>query len=72
MYTNADNLTNKRDELRANTELFKPDIIAIYTETLPKEKGDRIQAAEFELPDFDCFKNGAHGRGVCTYTYVNV
>ena len=58
---------NKRSELLAIIEASKPDIIAI-TETLPKQRGERIQVAELEIPDFDCFKNGANGRGVCIYT----
>ena len=71
MYTNADNLMNKRSELLAIIEASKPDIIAI-TETLPKQRGERIQAVELEIPDFDCFKNGANGRGVCIYTKKNL
>ena len=66
MYTNNDNLANKRNEIRANIELQKPDIIAI-TEILPNDKGDRIQGAEFEIHDYDCFQNGSNGRGVCIY-----
>ena len=50
MYTNADNMMNKRCELLANIEAFKPDIIAI-TETLPKNRSECIQAAELEISD---------------------
>ena len=70
MYTNADNLMNKRSELLAIIEASKPDIIAI-TETLPKKRSERIQAAELGIPDFDhvdSFKNWANGRVVCIYT----
>ena len=65
---------NKRSELLEIVEASKPDIIAI-TETLPKKRSERIQAAELGIPDFDhvdCFKNGANGRVVCIYTYRNI
>ena len=67
LYTNADDLMNKRNELLASIEVNHPDIIAI-TEVLPKYNGNRIQIAEFEIEGYDCFTNGSDGRGVCLWT----
>ena len=47
MYTNADDLMNKRSELQTSIEVNQPDIIAI-TEVPLKYKGNRIQIAELE------------------------
>ena len=46
--------------------MHQPDIVAV-TEVLPKFKGDAIQDAELELHDYDCFKTGPKGRGICVY-----
>ena len=65
MYTNADNLLNKRMELETTVASLRPDIIAI-TEVLPKHSQTEVQKAELEMDGYDCFfKDG--GRGVCTY-----
>ena len=66
MYTNADNLMNKKAEFMTNVEMYRPDIIAV-TEVLPKFKGDAVQDAELDLHDYDCFKTGPKGRGICVY-----
>ena len=69
MYTNADCWMNKRAKLMANVEAHQPDIIAA-TEVLPKyqrRKDETIQNAELEINDYDCFKTGPKGRGVCIY-----
>ena len=60
---------NKTVELMANVEAHQPDIIAV-TEVLPKcqrRKDETIQDAELEINDYDCFKTGPKGRGVCIY-----
>ena len=53
----------------ANVKAHQPDIIAV-TEVLPKyqrRKDETIQDAELEINDYDCFKTGPKGRGVCIY-----
>ena len=67
MYTNADSIMNKREELEARIEVNQPDIIAI-SEVYPKVQGHHIQSAELQLDGFDCFTADQEGRGVCIYT----
>lgn len=68
MYTNADSIINKRDELLAVAEHHNPDVIAI-SETLPKNtRGKSIQIAELQLSHYDAFINLENSkRGVCIY-----
>ena len=68
MYTNADSLINKRDEFLAVAEEENPDIIVV-TEILPKNtRGNPIQLAELQLPQYDSFTNlEDRKRGVCLY-----
>ena len=64
MYTNADSLLNKRDELLTRIDLQKPDIIAI-TET--KSKNSKDTNPLFDIPNFDKFENSNPKRGVAIF-----
>ena len=71
LYTNADTLTNKMDEL----ELFlnnhkKIDVIAI-NESLPKNSSSDKNKINFILPGFNCIQNNS-GRGVCLFINENL
>ena len=65
LYTNADGLLNKLDELKCLTEEKKPDIIAI-TEYFPKQYTD-ITMSEIAIPGYDQFTNENPKRGVIVY-----
>ena len=56
LYTNADGLINKRQELRVliNSLQDEPDVIAI-TEIKPKNMSDTIQPSEFNLDGYNVF-----------------
>ena len=64
MYTNADQLKNKMDELELRTSELKPDIIAI-TEVKPKRPNCLINIAEYSLSGYNIT---AHNRGIIIYT----
>ena len=64
MYTNADSLQNKKDELLTRIDLQKPDIIAI-TETKCKNSKDNNPL--FDIPNFDKFENIDPKRGVALF-----
>ena len=64
--TNADSLTNKRNELEVAVASDQPDIIAV-TEVLLKCKERDIQKSELLMEGYDCYFSG-EGRGVCIYT----
>ena len=59
LYTNADGLINKRQELRVliNSLKDKPDVIAI-TEIKPKNVLGTIQPTEFNLDGYNVFLPG--------------
>ena len=68
MYTNADQLRNKMDELKMRSENYMPEIIAI-TEVKPKRSHLKINSAEYVLNDskFDMFEKNLEndiGRGI--------
>ena len=71
MYTNADCLCNKRDELTALINERKPDIIAI-TEVLPKNRSQSAYSdVEWHLDGYTSFYpdfNNYEGRGCIIYT----
>jgi hypothetical protein len=69
MYTNADSLLNKRDELRVLIVLHKPDIVCI-TKYLPNNFNAQPQPAtsEFSIEGYECFVNENGNRGVIIYT----
>lgn len=64
LYTNADSLSNKINELQAMANLDKPDLICI-TETLPKYYNPDLYE-NFNLPGYEGF-HANRGRGVSTY-----
>ena len=64
MYTNADSLHNKKDELLTRIDLLKPDIIAI-TET--KCKNSKDSNPLFDIPNYDKFENTDSKRGVALF-----
>ena len=60
---------NKRQELQAYIELYKPHIIGI-TEVKPKNYRYDILDCELALKDFEMFHNLENdGRGVCLYIH---
>ena len=70
LYTNADNLINKRNNSTATLSCDNPDIICI-TESLPKNPLLAIQESELQLTGYNCHSNinepSCH-RGVVIYT----
>lgn len=67
LYTNADSLRNKIDDLRARITEKPPDIIAI-TEVYPKNVTYEVQQPELNIPGYSSFFNTIDGRGVAIYT----
>ena len=65
LYTNADSLLNKKDELQSNLALGKKDIIAI-TEVIPKTHKE-LNEPEYQLPEYEMFVNKNPKRGVALY-----
>ena len=56
LYTNADSLLNKRDELEVEIHVNHPDII-IVTEAFPKNLDSReVCEAELKIVDFNLTK----------------
>ena len=55
-YTNADQYMNKRSEMEAYVEIFKPDIIGI-TEVKPKNGRFSVQESEVSLENYEMFHN---------------
>ena len=67
MYTNADSLLNKRDELHALIDIHKPLIIGIV-EVKPKNLRYDVQECEIGLKGYHIFHNlNSVGRGVSLY-----
>ena len=69
MYTNAENLINKRSELLTIISTDNPDIICI-TETLPKYTHLPINECKLQVHDYGCFSNTTESscnRGVVIY-----
>ena len=67
LYTNADQLLNKRNELLAAIDLYKPDIIGIC-EVKPKSTRYVIEESELSIDNYDIFHNlEKHGRGLVLY-----
>ena len=69
LYTNADQLPNKLNELKDRIELYNPDIIAI-TEVKPKNPKAANQLSEFALPNYNMFPVNIvsdEGRGIIVY-----
>eukprot|EP00794_Sanderia_malayensis_P019527 gene19527-21456_t len=68
LYTNADSLLNKREELSVYINLHNPDIIGI-SEAFPKNTSSSIEFAEYKMDSYDLICNLDKGkRGVCLYT----
>ena len=69
LYTNADNLINKMDELRARVVVTNPDII-IITEVYPKTCDSTITLpVELDITGYICFRSNVmkSSRGVVIY-----
>ena len=75
MYTNADQLLNKRDDLLCTIAHDIPDVLFV-TECIPKAQSLPLDLASLALPNFNLFLNfdaaevglGAQGmRGICVY-----
>jgi len=67
MYTNADSLLNKLDELKS--KILKYDLVAI-TEVKPKHTVGVVWNSVLNITGYDCFLNAGfdkQGRGVCIY-----
>lgn len=75
MYTNADSLFNKREELLALLEMCHYDIIVI-TETLPKNREHmNIQTQELEISGYNMYTidtNNYVGRGIAIYIKTEI
>ena len=67
MYTNADGLLNKRDELSVYIETLLPKIIAI-TEIKPKSKTP-FNKEEYNIRNYSLFVNNIPERGVALYVH---
>ena len=76
MYTNADQLVNKRDDLSMQIAGDEPDVILI-TEVIPKAQTIPLSPALLSIPGYNLYTSfdlsqpnlGKSGsRGVCTYT----
>ena len=68
VYMNADNLLNKKAELKSLIVDHPPDIICVV-ETLPKNFHMPIQAAELAIQGYDMFSNlSSAKRGVLILT----
>ena len=66
LYTNADSLTNKMDELTARITMDKPDVIGI-TETVPKScPGEPVLSTSFVIPGYTMYST-EKGRGAALY-----
>ena len=68
LYTNADTLTNKQEELILVSDEHKADII-IITEAKPKNSKIQYTAQHFKLPGFTVYSNveTQAGRGIVIY-----
>lgn len=73
MYTNADQLQNKMDELLVYVDQYKPCIIMV-TEVLPKYNKNLMFTCEtvvYNIDGYDLFPGGNGGRGVNIYIKHN-
>ena len=76
MYTNADSVLNKKDELKLliDAQKKKPHIVAI-TEAKPKNYSGELLASEFELDGYNVFYNGGKddsSRGILVYASAEI
>ena len=65
MYTNADGVLNKREELQTLLQEFNPDIIAV-TELIPKNL-QNFELVEYQIPGYTLFVNSKPERGTALY-----
>ena len=76
LYTNIDQLPNKRDDLLMAISDSKPDII-VLTEVIPKAQRHPIDLARISIPEYTLHVNfepnranlgtsGKRGIGICT------
>jgi exonuclease III len=67
LYTNADSLLNKRNELSLLIQIHSPDIICI-TETAPKNAQEELQPSEIQVQGYSLHTNNKQPqRGVAIY-----
>ena len=67
IYTNADSLTNKLNELKMIIEAKEPEIIAV-TEIFPKSKNFELDISTFYIKGYHKYTNQEDsGRGVIIY-----
>ena len=72
LYTNADQLMNKRQELLAAIDIYNPGIIGI-TEVKPKSSRYVVQESELSIDGYDIFHNlDQTGRGLVLYVRCNL
>lgn len=74
IYTNADTLTNKMEELLSLIEIEKPDVIGI-TETLPKNRINGTLLEQLIIPGYDIYTidpENHEGRGIAIYVNQNL
>lgn len=70
MYTNADGLLNKRNELLAYIDEIHPEIIAV-TEIKSKCQKE-VNMVEYGIPTFDLFINENPERGVALWIHESL
>ena len=70
LYTNADSLFNKKDELELRIQTENPDIVAL-TEVLPKNMKD-YHDIELNIENFELHKPEKMRRGTCIYTKKSI
>ena len=79
LYTNADVLTNKMDELKVTVNMEAPHVIVI-TEVIPKNRKDPVTESEVKLDGYQMWHNleekfsspSQPTRGVIIYTLVGL
>ena len=68
LYTNADSLLNKKDELLTLIHEIKPNIISITEVKSKGKRADEVNDHEYNIDGYDMFLNDQPKRGVAIYT----
>ena len=68
LYTNADSLLNKRDELLTLIQEIKPNVISITEVRSKGKRADEVNNLEYSIDGYDMFLNDKPKRGVAIYT----
>ena len=76
LYTNADSLANKLDELQTVINEGQPDVIAV-TEALPKRSYFKVQEEDLALDGYNSISNFSdaqkhNGRGIILYVVADI